>query len=374
MAKRYHFLRFVSVLLKVLAVLVLLAGIVGVILGFVTRGAGDDLMGQYLYWAARVGGLLALIMALFYFIMLWAVADLIRVQLAIEEHTRQAASGLSALPAPVSAEAVGRQVSAALEPHLSAVRELLEREPVVEQVVQRVERTAETVPVAEAVEREKAMPPRRAHVSAAAVAQDTAGEAAAVGVSVRPTVPDVPVVDLPQAKEAAAAEEVEEAAVEEESVVEPEPEEMAPAPQEAAEELAEVTEAEEAEVEATAAPVHVGEEAVAEELGEDVDEARTRAKAALDRSLEEAARQMADLEETSADEVSEAKAEEGDNLAEIAGIGPVFRVRLRQAGIDNFAALAASTPEELARITEQPQERIERDDWIGQAERKLAVG
>jgi len=102
------------------------------------------------------------------------------------------------------------------------------------------------------------------------------------------------------------------------------------------------------------------------------DEARARAKAALDRSLSQAARQMAELEASAPS--TETSGGGDDNLAEIMGIGPVFRVRLRQAGISTFAQLATTTPEALAAITEQSVERIERDDWIGQAAGKVAVG
>jgi predicted flap endonuclease-1-like 5' DNA nuclease len=122
--------------------------------------------------------------------------------------------------------------------------------------------------------------------------------------------------------------------------------------------------------------LEVGPGAISVEVGQpaeaDVDEARARAKAALDRSLSEAARQMEELE--SAAPVAVTAEGVDDNLAEIMGIGPVFRVRLRQAGISNFAQLATTTTEALAAITEQSVERIERDDWIGQAARKVAVG
>lgn len=55
----------------------------------------------------------------------------------------------------------------------------------------------------------------------------------------------------------------------------------------------------------------------------------------------------------------------GDDLTELAGIGPVFATRLAQAGIATFAALAASTPERVAEATGATEARA--SDWIGQA-------
>jgi predicted flap endonuclease-1-like 5' DNA nuclease len=49
-------------------------------------------------------------------------------------------------------------------------------------------------------------------------------------------------------------------------------------------------------------------------------------------------------------------------------------VRLRQAGITTFSDLAMASADQLAELTEQSVERIENEDWIGQAEERLAVG
>lgn len=54
-----------------------------------------------------------------------------------------------------------------------------------------------------------------------------------------------------------------------------------------------------------------------------------------------------------------------DDLAEVWGIGPVFRGRLAAAGISTFAALAASDPAVVAAATGVPEERAA--DWIAQA-------
>lgn len=54
-----------------------------------------------------------------------------------------------------------------------------------------------------------------------------------------------------------------------------------------------------------------------------------------------------------------------DDLAEVWGIGPVFRGRLADAGITTFAALAASDPAVVAAAAAVPEERAA--DWISQA-------
>ena len=54
-----------------------------------------------------------------------------------------------------------------------------------------------------------------------------------------------------------------------------------------------------------------------------------------------------------------------DDLAEVWGIGPVFRGRLAAAGISTFAALAAADPAVVAAATGVPEDRAA--DWIAQA-------
>jgi hypothetical protein len=59
-----------------------------------------------------------------------------------------------------------------------------------------------------------------------------------------------------------------------------------------------------------------------------------------------------------------------DNLKEIVGIGPMVEHRLRRLGITTFRQLATMTETaaaELARQLEGFGDRIETDDWIGQA-------
>jgi predicted flap endonuclease-1-like 5' DNA nuclease len=59
-----------------------------------------------------------------------------------------------------------------------------------------------------------------------------------------------------------------------------------------------------------------------------------------------------------------------DDLAEVWGIGPVFRGRLAAAGISTFAALAASDPARVAAAAGVPEERAA--DWIAQAAARSA--
>jgi hypothetical protein len=63
----------------------------------------------------------------------------------------------------------------------------------------------------------------------------------------------------------------------------------------------------------------------------------------------------------------------GDDLQRIDRISRTAERRLRSAGVRTWADLAARSPEEIARIVSVRAERIEREDWIGQAA-ELAEG
>ncbi|MBN2113739.1 MAG: hypothetical protein JW785_06395 [Acidimicrobiia bacterium] len=54
-----------------------------------------------------------------------------------------------------------------------------------------------------------------------------------------------------------------------------------------------------------------------------------------------------------------------DDLAEVWGIGPVYRGRLAEAGITTFAALAAAEPALVVAATGVPEQRAAH--WIAQA-------
>ncbi|MEF8868360.1 MAG: class III poly(R)-hydroxyalkanoic acid synthase subunit PhaC [Haloarculaceae archaeon] len=64
-------------------------------------------------------------------------------------------------------------------------------------------------------------------------------------------------------------------------------------------------------------------------------------------------------------EVAVAEAVADGDLESVNGIGPTYAERLREAGIDGLAALAAADPESVAGAAEVPVSRAE--DWIGQA-------
>ncbi|MBX2824174.1 MAG: hypothetical protein KTR33_05555 [Gammaproteobacteria bacterium] len=66
--------------------------------------------------------------------------------------------------------------------------------------------------------------------------------------------------------------------------------------------------------------------------------------------------------------------EREDNLQEIFGIGPVAERALRKLGITSFAQLASLEREHIEFIADQLDifpGRIERDDWVGSAQRRL---
>ena len=55
----------------------------------------------------------------------------------------------------------------------------------------------------------------------------------------------------------------------------------------------------------------------------------------------------------------------GDDLSKVKGIGPVYRARLEQAGIETFSALGSASAAEIASKAEVPAEKAA--DWIRQA-------
>ncbi len=101
-----------------------------------------------------------------------------------------------------------------------------------------------------------------------------------------------------------------------------------------------------------------------------------------DESEDEASAEVeVEIEDTTADDAAvgtEASGEDGTDveaavaeavadgdLESVNGIGPTYAERLREAGIDGLAALAAADPETVAEAAEVPVSRAE--DWIGQA-------
>jgi predicted flap endonuclease-1-like 5' DNA nuclease len=56
-----------------------------------------------------------------------------------------------------------------------------------------------------------------------------------------------------------------------------------------------------------------------------------------------------------------------DDFTRIKGIGPMFAQRLHEAGIASFAALAEAGDDVLDRVTGGNLDRVQREDWRGQA-------
>lgn len=74
-------------------------------------------------------------------------------------------------------------------------------------------------------------------------------------------------------------------------------------------------------------------------------------------------------EKPAAEEAAPAVAPARDDLTRIRGIGPGYAARLSQAGLTTYAALAASSPAELAAIIQAPDwRRPDYESWIQQAQ------
>ncbi|WP_294621486.1 50S ribosomal protein L21 [uncultured Roseovarius sp.] len=70
-----------------------------------------------------------------------------------------------------------------------------------------------------------------------------------------------------------------------------------------------------------------------------------------------------------------AKADAGDDLKELSGVGPALEKKLHEAGVTTFAQIAAWTEADVADMDEKLsfKGRIEREGWIEQA-KELAKG
>ncbi len=68
------------------------------------------------------------------------------------------------------------------------------------------------------------------------------------------------------------------------------------------------------------------------------------------------------------------KAEAGDDLSLLSGVGPVLEKKLREAGITTFKQIAELTPEQAKELDETLKlgGRIEREEWIAQAKELMA--
>ncbi|QFT80806.1 50S ribosomal protein L21 [Roseovarius sp. THAF27] len=70
-----------------------------------------------------------------------------------------------------------------------------------------------------------------------------------------------------------------------------------------------------------------------------------------------------------------AKAEGGDDLKKLSGVGPALEKKLHEAGVTTFAQIAAWTADDIAEMDEKLsfKGRIEREGWVEQA-KELAKG
>jgi len=114
MEKKFKVLRFIGTIWKILAWIVLIVGIlssIGVLLMSILGGGLLSQLGQEYgqmpdasWFFGTVGGVVAfivsLIVTIIYFLMLYAVGELIYLLLAIEENTRLASPWMQAPPAP----------------------------------------------------------------------------------------------------------------------------------------------------------------------------------------------------------------------------------------------------------------------------------
>ncbi|HUE46950.1 MAG TPA: 50S ribosomal protein L21 [Aestuariivirgaceae bacterium] len=92
--------------------------------------------------------------------------------------------------------------------------------------------------------------------------------------------------------------------------------------------------------------------------------------AATKAPAEKAPAKKAPVKKAPAKKTAEKKAaDKGDDLTQIAGIGPVIAKKLDGLGITTWKQIAALTPKKVAEIDEQLnfKGRIEREEWIEQA-------
>ena len=90
--------------------------------------------------------------------------------------------------------------------------------------------------------------------------------------------------------------------------------------------------------------------------------------AAKPAKTEDKAEAKAETKPAAEKKASKAKAEKGDDLTKVKGIGPVAAGQLADHGIDTFAKLAALTDDEIAKIdADLPCSADQINDWRAQA-------
>ena len=99
------------------------------------------------------------------------------------------------------------------------------------------------------------------------------------------------------------------------------------------------------------------------------------AKRVKNDQAEEKSAKPAKTEEKKAAPKKAAKADAGDDLKQLSGVGPALEKKLNDAGVTTFAQIAAWTDEDVAAMDEKLsfKGRIEREGWIEQA-KELAKG
>jgi predicted flap endonuclease-1-like 5' DNA nuclease len=103
-------------------------------------------------------------------------------------------------------------------------------------------------------------------------------------------------------------------------------------------------------------------------------EARLLLQAELERQNAELEQKLRDAEQRPAQAVEAPRAPSGDDLTRLKGIGPGLEKALRGAGVTTLAQIAAWTDADIRAIAPMLRarpERIQREDWVGNARRLL---
>lgn len=106
MVAKFRVLRIVSTILKILAWIVLVIGVLGgcavLVFGIVGGSNARELGPLAGLLGGTFGGLIAIFVALFYFLIIYAYGELISLLIALEENTRLTAERLQAMNKPSS--------------------------------------------------------------------------------------------------------------------------------------------------------------------------------------------------------------------------------------------------------------------------------
>ncbi len=95
---------------------------------------------------------------------------------------------------------------------------------------------------------------------------------------------------------------------------------------------------------------------------------------ALEARLLELEQKLRDAEQRAAQAVEAPRAASGDDLTRLKGIGPGLEKALRGAGVTSLSQIAAWTEDDIraiAPVLRARPERIQREDWVGNARRLL---